>query len=90
MSKVETLRQAHRDLLAQHQDDRMLSTSVRSLFYDLVAAEIIAKHAPGPPPRSELSASAVYNCNRNGSTTGPRSAARSDVLCAIFATIFGP
>jgi hypothetical protein len=48
MSKVETLRHALRDLLAQHQDDRMLPTSVRSLFYELVATEIITKACARP------------------------------------------
>jgi hypothetical protein len=47
MSKAEALRQALRRLLAQHQADDMLPTSARFLFYELVAAGVIAKHATG-------------------------------------------
>lgn len=33
---------------------------------------------------------AAHKCNRDGSMSGPRSATRNGVLCAIFATIIGP
>ena len=47
MSKIETLRQALRDILAQHQADGTLPTSARFLFYELVAANVVSKHATG-------------------------------------------
>ena len=46
-SKIETLRQALRDILAQHQTDGTLPTSARFLFYELVAANVVSKHATG-------------------------------------------
>jgi hypothetical protein len=47
MSKIETLRQALRDVLAQYQADRTLPTSARFLYYELVAAGVVSKHATG-------------------------------------------
>jgi hypothetical protein len=46
-SKTENLRQALRGLLARHQADGMLPTSARFLFYELVSAGVIPKHATG-------------------------------------------
>lgn len=47
-SKIEALREALRRLLAQHKTDGTLPTSARFLYYELVAAGIISKHALGP------------------------------------------
>jgi hypothetical protein len=46
-SKIEILRRALRHLLAQHQADGTLPTSARFIFYELVAAGVIPKHATG-------------------------------------------
>jgi hypothetical protein len=46
-SKIEILRQALRDVLAQHQVDGTLPTSARFLFYELVVAGVVPKHATG-------------------------------------------
>jgi hypothetical protein len=45
MSKAEVLRQALRDVLAQHEIDGTLPTSARFLFYELVAQGVVSKHA---------------------------------------------
>jgi hypothetical protein len=47
MSKIEVLRQALRDILAQHQADGTLPTSARFLYYELVAVNVVSKHATG-------------------------------------------
>ena len=47
-SKIEALREALRRLLAQHKADGTLPTSGRFLYYELVAAGVISKHALGP------------------------------------------
>jgi hypothetical protein len=47
MSKIEALRQALREQLAQHERDGMVPTSGRFLFYELIQAAIIPKHATG-------------------------------------------
>jgi hypothetical protein len=47
MSKVEALRQALRELLAQHESDGMVPTSARFLLYELIQGAIIPKHATG-------------------------------------------
>ena len=46
-SKIETLRQALREVLAQHKTDGALPTSARFLFYQLVATNVVPKHATG-------------------------------------------
>ena len=46
-TKIEALREALRALLAQHRADGTLPTSARFLFYELVAAGIVPKHATG-------------------------------------------
>ena len=46
-SKIEILWQALRNVLAQHQADGTLRTSARFLFYELVAADVVPKHATG-------------------------------------------
>ena len=46
-SKIETLPQALRAVLARHQVDGTLPTSARFLFYELVAAGVVSKHATG-------------------------------------------
>jgi hypothetical protein len=47
MSKIEALRRALRELLAEHERDGMVPTSGRFLFYELVQAGTIPKHATG-------------------------------------------
>ena len=46
-SKIEALREALRRLLAQHKADGTLPTNARFLFYELVAAGVVPKHATG-------------------------------------------
>jgi hypothetical protein len=47
MSKIGTLREHLRRLYAEHVRDGMIPTSARFLFYELIAAAIISKHAIG-------------------------------------------
>jgi hypothetical protein len=47
MSKIEALRQHVMRLYNQHREAEMLPTSIRFLFYELVALEIISKQASG-------------------------------------------
>src|SRR6266404_4089017 len=47
MSKIETIRQALRVLLAEHERDGSIPTSARFLFYELVTRRIITKHPTG-------------------------------------------
>jgi hypothetical protein len=53
MSKIATIRQALRELLAEHQRDGALPTSARFLFYELVQRGIIAKHVEGKKRRPD-------------------------------------
>ena len=49
-SKIETLRLALLSLLEQHEQDGMLPTSGRFLFYELVAQSVISRERTGGSP----------------------------------------
>jgi hypothetical protein len=66
VSKIEAIRQALRELLAEHQRDSALPTSARFLFYELVQRGIIAKHPSGKRRPDQDMSDALIDIRESG------------------------
>jgi len=66
LSKIETIRNALRELLAQHRQEDTLPTSARFLFYELVTLRVISKEKTGQRRPDQLMIDALTDLRESG------------------------
>jgi len=66
LSKIETIRNALRELLAQHRQEDTLPTSARFLFYELVTLRVISTEKTGQRRPDQLMIDALTDLRESG------------------------